>query len=701
MPVRQLAGSWSRRRTLPWRCKGLCSPRLASSWGRRPRRWRSSGLAPAWTTSATLLPPVPVSSAATTHSHCSDRPHRLSSGEAATAQLFPGAYYREIVEADVAQLAAALTDTGRQHERRSAARLDVLAALARPGAGAAELEGLAQAAGEHGLVAEAAAARHVAELSRAHSACREAERTALDAAAAAKRGLADAQSAMKHERVERGEAQRTARALEDERNALRVQLTRDTEERRRVEGASIKTLEQLKLNDEARWAAERALQAEQRKLQELEAEHSRSATAVAERLAAADRRAGEAAASAATEGARHVEAERRVVALGSRVEALEGVQQQLEAQLNVERDAAANELSLRQASERELAEARDSLRVAKRAAEVAEAERSTAAAEVARLTADLKGAEERLQVANEHSLQGHLEAASSDEALSQLKQLREQDGERLMKLNSAKAELAQALKAAEERVASEVEAAGRAAKEAAARQYELQARLTEASRRVESLQVEHARSELRLEHERAAGSTTQEESSRRTRELAKERRERQQLAHELAAERALRSRCEEEAIALRREVEAARRETEVGAQRLTHLQAELQLATTEASEAAAVREYVDSAHRHREAVARERVSTAPPMPLPAPQLGRPAAGKVHFADEVRDEGMQWLNTTREDGLDDELGRSDLWNFSSGVMARGGATSNRGGLRQRVTTSPSLPQIVGPFRTACT
>lgn len=77
----------------------------------------------------------------------------------------------------------------------------------------------------------------------------------------------------------------------------------------------------------------------------------------------------------------------------------------MEQQLQLERDACAEELSLRQASERKLAEATHALRVARQAADAAEGARAGAAAVAAKAADELAAAEERLRVANEHNLQ--------------------------------------------------------------------------------------------------------------------------------------------------------------------------------------------------------------------------------------------------------------------------------------------------------
>jgi hypothetical protein len=331
-------------------------------------------------------------------------------------RVLPGQYYREILEADVAQLSQAVATAGRELERRLAIRTDVLAVIARPAAGAAELAGVSKVASQAGLHSEAAAAAQAAEVSRVLTVARSSAEAAEDDARSTKRDAADSKAALKRERRDADDARKALAQAEDERNALRVQLTQEVETRRRVEAASIKTLEQLKLGEEARWAAERTLQvrltpprwpnadpfpqparcgghalhaqayipnaveivhcptsagrarppdspppaearpltplvvpiirpdpplptslppgllfarspqAEKVRCDEIEAEMVRLAEDAREKIDAADRQIAEMGATAATEGNRFLEAERRVVALSSRVQALEGVQ---------------------------------------------------------------------------------------------------------------------------------------------------------------------------------------------------------------------------------------------------------------------------------------------------------------------------------------------------------------------------------------
>lgn len=149
-----------------------------------------------------------------------------------------------------------------------------------------------------------------------------------------------------------------------------------------------------------------------------------------------------------------------------------------------------------------------------------------------------------------------------------------------------------------------------------------------------------------------------------------------------------------------------RREVELGAQRAAQLDAELRLAKTEASEAAGVRDFAEAAQREREALhreQRERAAFAQQQAVARRGGAAPPAaaalGKVHFAPEGSREGSAGvgLSTTREGAFsdpDDELARSDLWDFSSGMLARSGR-------RGRPSGAPalSLPQITNPYNTA--
>lgn len=229
--------------------------------------------------------------------------------------------------------------------------------------------------------------------------------------------------------------------------------------------------------------------------------------------------------------------------------------------------------------------------------------------------------------------------------------------------------------------------------------------------------MEAARAQLLLEHEKSAGSSAQDEGSRLTAALADERRVQQRLAQELAAERALRTRAEESGTALQREAAAARRQADLAAQGMAQLEAEVQLARTEASEAAGVLQFAESAQRERETLHREQRERAAFERQQAQQRrtnGSAASGptgatgahapphlvphsekKVNFAADYRGGVGNGLNTTRENAYatdDDELAHSDLWNFSSGRIGRGG--SGRPARNQAATPSITLPHIKG-------
>jgi hypothetical protein len=121
------------------------------------------------------------------------------------------------------------------------------------------------------------------------------------------------------------------------------------------------------------------------------------------------------------------QAERRTVALSSRVTALEGVQAQLEQQLQLERDACKQELAARQKSERLLADEKFALHEARAAAAESGADAERAQGDLAQTRGEQSAAEEALRIANERGLQQHMEAASTDETIAQLKELRAAD----------------------------------------------------------------------------------------------------------------------------------------------------------------------------------------------------------------------------------------------------------------------------------
>jgi hypothetical protein len=128
-----------------------------------------------------------------------------------------------------------------------------------------------------------------------------------------------------------------------------------------------------------------------------------------------------------------------------------------------------------------------------------------------------------------------------------------------------------------------------------------------------------------------------------------------------------------------RELASKAREADVAVQRLHQLQAELQLARTEAHETREVSELRHAVQRER-----ERISGLP-------STLAPAHGGVHVALMPQTQAAHGGAAVAAAPYDDELDRSDLWDFSAGAMARQG----RGGSDPKTV----LPRIRSPFNTA--
>ena len=190
---------------------------------------------------------------------------------------FPGAYYREIFGADVSQLATSLAEVAHATSRRRAAAADALDALVRcEGASAARLESAAQAAEAVGAEEEGRSARAVAKLATRATEAEQRMQAVEAELHALKRSGSDAAAAAKRAAERERELEARLKAAEDGRNALQLKLTVEADARRKVEAASVKTLEQLKVQEEARWAAERLLQQESARLSEQQILHRRA-----------------------------------------------------------------------------------------------------------------------------------------------------------------------------------------------------------------------------------------------------------------------------------------------------------------------------------------------------------------------------------------------------------------------------------------
>ena len=303
---------------------------------------------------------------------------------------FPGAYYREIFGADVSQLATSLAEVAYATSRRRAAAADALDALVRcEGASAPRLESAAQAAEAVGAEEEGRSARAVAKLATRATEAEQRVQAVEAELHALKRSGSDAAAAAKRAAERERELEARLKAAEDGRNALQLKLTVEADARRKVEAASVKTLEQLKVQEEARWAAERLLQQESARrtrtltptltrtrtrtrtlalalalalslaqesarLAEMQLLHRRAEEEAAAQVADAEHRSEKQAAEAQASEARYLEAERQKVALTARVASLEALKAQLEQQLRLEREVGDKELRSRQQAEQSL-----------------------------------------------------------------------------------------------------------------------------------------------------------------------------------------------------------------------------------------------------------------------------------------------------------------------------------------------------------
>lgn len=387
---------------------------------------------------------------------------------------------------------------------------------------------------------------------------------------------------------------------------------------------------------------------------------------------------------------------------------------QLEQQLKLERDACAHELSLRQQAEASMVSSQHSLAEAQDAA--ATSAQAAAAAKVAldQATEELAASEERLRVANDGSLQQHMASASAEDAVAQLKALRADDAAKMQRLNAERASLTQRVSELEERITAQAAAAERTQVETGKQRYELHAQLTEVHRRCEDLQAQATRSELMLQHERETGLTASDAEKRLAQQLDAERRAKQSLAQQLSAEAALRQKSDAQENGMTKELQAREQEAKLQAQRLQATQTELYRAREEArgarEGAAEARALAQKLEREREAEReearrattrqKERDARGPPLPSTRPRpptppslqqnLSAPSFGAALGPDPAKS-AHQPAQPRAQPAISDELSRSDLWDFSSGALARG-----------RNAGAPSvgsvLPRIKSPYST---
>lgn len=619
----------------------------------------------------------------------------------ASSAVFPGTYYYEIFTSDVSELARALATCRREDAKRRALAADVLAVLGRPNASPIEIHSVGRAAAEGGVGVEAAAARTVGELAEREERSRHAHEAAAAEAREAKRAAAEAAAATARESRLLADEKARRQQYADELAGVKAALATEEETRRQIEAAHVRTMQELRAQEEARWEAERRCQAEVVRCTELEAAARRAEEEMHSRVEAAEAREARAVADAKSASQQYVEAERMRVALDARVKSLEGVKAQIEQQYDLEREACATELGLRQRAEAAFAEAQRALADAQ-----AQAAEATQGAEVAKAaldanTIELAACEERLRVANDGSLDVQMASAAAEEAVKQLKGARADDAARMQRLNTDRAALRQQVDDLEARLASVAATAERQEVESQKQRYELHAQLTEVHRRCEDLQAQATRSELLLQHEREGSMSASDREKQLSAQLDSERRSRQALSQQLAAEAALRQKADASENARGKELQARDREAEVGAQRLQSMQGELHRAREEARLArealADARAVAAKLERERDAeredARRERARRGTQHEIealhapPAKAATRPAAHtppslQQHLRPPDRRGGLEPHTAARgaeaqppppaqmlSDALDDELSRSDLWNFSSGAVAR--------------------------------
>uniref|UniRef100_A0A7S2MYR3 Uncharacterized protein n=1 Tax=Haptolina brevifila TaxID=156173 RepID=A0A7S2MYR3_9EUKA len=681
----------------------------------------------------------------------------------ATSNVFPGAYYFEIFSADVAELGRALAAARKEQARRRSLAVDVLNVLGRPNVGAAEVHGAGRAAADAGLMAEAVAARAMGELIERAEQSRLMHESATAEARESRRAQKEAEAVTARESRFLAEEKQRRAQLTDELEGVRAALRAEEETRRKVEAASVRTLEELRAQEDARWEAERKAQAEGVRATEAEARLRAALEDARDKVAAAEGREAKALQDAQAASSKYVEAEKMRVALQGRISALDGVKAQLEQQLDLERQACAVELGLRQKAEAALAEALQAQADAQQAAAEATQAAEIAQNALAEKAAELMQVEDRLRVANDGSLDQQMASASAEEAVRQLKELRKDDADKNMRLTTERAGLVQKVEDLEARLASSAAAVERANGEASKQRYELQAQLTEVHRRCEDLQAQATRSELMLQHERETGLTASDAEKRLQLQLDNERRAKMALQQQLAAEAALRQKSDASENAVAKELQVRSREAEVNAQRLQGVQSELLRARDEARSAreqlsdsqAMQRKLERERDAEREEARRERAlrlalekqgtnlllpgqaTALPPNPrqrtppslqqhLPNPPpnpggsrgsqppglgLGPPGMGLVGAQQGPPAQAVPLTDP-------DELSRSDLWNFSAGALGRkgpgGGATAawsggggggvglGGGGSRGGAGGGGGgvgLPRIRSPFNTA--
>ena len=140
----------------------------------------------------------------------------------------------------------------REIGRRRDLATDVLDVIARPGVSVGELTSVGKAAHEAALPREAAAVTAVAGLAERESVTRVRLETLDAEARELKRVIKEAEAQAQREAVKLRDVERRRAQAEEEAVSLRQRLQTEEATRRKVEAASVQTLQELRQLEEAR-----------------------------------------------------------------------------------------------------------------------------------------------------------------------------------------------------------------------------------------------------------------------------------------------------------------------------------------------------------------------------------------------------------------------------------------------------------------
>ncbi|KAG8457529.1 hypothetical protein KFE25_004165 [Diacronema lutheri] len=412
--------------------------------------------------------------------------------------LFPGGYYEEIFEADVAQLSAACASRRHAVTRKMAAERDVWAALAAPVHSAAELDGAAAQADAAGLVAPGVGARAVSAL-----VVRAAVRDTALAGAEAHVAQLRAELAGATKRLGEAEAQLTAAAktrvaLEASVRDAHERARAETDARAKAEADAARAAAGAQEEASRRWAAERELHAVEAARAELQAALTRAEAA----RAALDGELRDARrlhdAALVEERAARADAERARAHAEARADGEERARARVDEELAGAREAHAEAARLLGEARAALDKEKDARRDAEQRAFREGDLKLRAHERLATLDGELAAKRGRLAVANDAMLRRALELNAAEEALRAALRAREGERSRIADLEARLAAESERARVAMGSQADAVKAADATAVELRRRLYDLQSQLTDATRRREDAAVAQAHAEAQL-----------------------------------------------------------------------------------------------------------------------------------------------------------------------------------------------------------